>query len=194
MQGYKCELKIDVLIKLREEFWGIYFDFIIFYNLALKIKQKPLIWKALRLASLTDHIKSENILKQHNLQTLNGCINKCKDNESNIYNIPNFCINDPFFEKEILPEHELDFKNPDLKIKINLYDLYANKTTHTTMPSNITGLGIKQLYADLESINIDEYKIRLLFGGGEIKDEEFLYQHKIHDDYTIQVIKNKLLS
>ena len=44
------------------------------------------------------------MLTLNNIIPLNGCINCCKDLEGNIYKIPNFCINNPYIEKELIKE------------------------------------------------------------------------------------------
>lgn len=45
--------------------------------------------------------RAKNLLKTNNLKALKGCINLIQDNEGIIYRVPNFCINQPYFEKEI---------------------------------------------------------------------------------------------
>jgi hypothetical protein len=41
------------------------------------------------------------------------------------YFIPNFCINDPFFEKQIKEDNSLNIKDKILKVVIKFY-FYAN--------------------------------------------------------------------
>ncbi len=57
---------------------------------------------------------------------------------------------------------------------------------------NITIRELKEKFAELDGFNINEYKIKLLFGGSELKDEHLIYQYNILDDYTIQVLKTKI--
>jgi hypothetical protein len=136
-----------------------------------------------------DYEKSENFLKQNNIRTEVGCLNYCIDELDNKYHIPNFCINDPYFEKEILNEKPLD---QNKKINVNLYDLYENKTMSLKLPIIIKGIEIKKLYCEITHIQISDFKIRIFFGGAEIIDDQFLYQHKLQDGFTIQLIRNKL--
>lgn len=122
---------------------------------------------------------------------MKGCINICLDSDNNTYHIPNYCINDPYFEKELLPEHVQETDQVE-KLSISLYDLYENKKQTIKLPSNLQGKEIKNLFAEMNNFDASSYKIRLLFGGAEILDDQYLYQHKLHNGYTIQVIKNKI--
>lgn len=38
----------------------------------------------------------------------------------------------------------------------------------------------------------NKYKLRLFFSGMEIKDDEYIYQHKLDNNYKIQIMKLKL--
>lgn len=152
-------------------------------------KKNQNIWKILNNAVRMDYVKSENYLKQNNITLINGCINNCKNIDGILYFIPNFCINDPYFEKEILPE--IQIKSPR-KLNLYLYDLYENKKFSIKVSSDIKGLEIKKILAELANITIENYSIRILFGGAEINDSHFLYQHKLQDYYTIHIIKTKL--
>lgn len=72
--------------------------------------------------------------------------------------------------------------------------MYDNKSLNFDFPENITGHDIKLIFTEKLNLNINEWKIRLLFGGAEIKDDQMLYQHKIKDGFTIQVSKNKIIN
>ena len=52
----------------------------------------------------------------------------------------------------------------------------------------MTGKELKALFKKDHNIG-DYYKLRLFFGGQEIKDEQFLYQHNLKREYKIQVMK-----
>ena len=41
-------------------------------------------------------------------------------------------------------------------------------------------------------MNKNEYKLRLFFSGMEIKDNEYIYQHNLDNDFKIQIIKLKI--
>lgn len=124
-----------------------------------------------------------------NLEPVNNCINHLIDEKGNHYYIPNYCINDPYFEKLILKE-DVAGTSAENTLKVFITDLYDNKKIELVVSSNTTGLQLKKLYFEHNTDDIDRYRTRLLFGGSEIKDEHKLYQHNLKDEYQIQLIKN----
>jgi hypothetical protein len=66
-----------------------------------------------------------------------------------------------------------------------------NKKTKVEVMYNLSIKELKEKYAELEDFNLNEYKVKLLFGGIELKDEHFIYQYNILDEYTINVLKNE---
>ena len=173
MPGYKCDLKIDQLNKKREEFW------------ASKNKLNINTWKIIHQACIYDHINAEEFLFKNNIRTLKGCINMCLDNQNKLYRVPNFCINDPTFLLELL-KNENSKKE---KINIILNDVSVQKRKSYNVYDNTTGKEIKEMYCEEENIDRNKYKIKLLFGGGIINDDETLFQHKVKNDYVIQICR-----
>ena len=61
--------------------------------------------------------RARKLLQASNLKLVNGCINFFNDNEGNVYKIPNYCINQPYFEKELENVQNLDVvENKELKV------------------------------------------------------------------------------
>jgi hypothetical protein len=175
MPAYKCDLKIDELNRLREEFWSS----------KNKLKTK---WKIIHQACIYDHINAEEFLIKNNMKTLQGCINMCVDNQGNIFRVPNYCINDPHFQLELLDNNEATGKN----IEIKLFDVINQKNNKMIVSECITGEEIIEKYAEEENIDLTQNKIRLLFGGGIIKENETLFQHKVKNGFSIQICITKL--
>ena len=123
MPGYKCDLKIDQLNKKRDEFW------------ASKNKLNITKWKIIHQACIYDHINAEEFLFKNNIRTLNGCINMCLDEGGKLYRVPNFCINDPTFQLELL-NNENSKKE---KINIILNDVAAQKKKNYNIYDTTTG-------------------------------------------------------
>ena len=48
---------------------------------------------------------------------------------------------------------------------------------------------LKKKFRKKAKISLKEFTLRLFFAGNEIKNEHMLYQHKLDDDYKIQVMK-----
>ena len=176
MPGYKCDLKIDQLNKKRDEFWSS------------KNKLNITKWKIIHQACIYDHINAEEFLFKNNIKTLNGCINMCLDEEGKLYRVPNFCINDPTFQLELL-KNENSKKE---KINIILNDVSAQKRKNYNIYDTTTGKELIEMYCNEESIEKDKYTFKLIFGGGIIKDDETLFQHKVKNDYVIQICKYEI--
>ena len=174
MPGYKCNLKIDELIELREKFW------------ASKQSQK-MQWKIIHQACVYDHIKAEDYLFKNGINTINGCINQCIDKDGNIYKVPNYCINDPYFELELLPQDD----SHNEEIEITLFDIPNQKNIKMKVRENQTGKFLIEKYAEKYNIDLNKNIIRLLFGGGIIKENDTLYQHKVKNGYSIQICVSK---
>ena len=170
MPAYKCNLKIDELNKKREDFWSS----------KTKLKAK---WKIIHQACIYDHINAEEFLFKNNIKTLNGCINICIDEQGNVFRVPNYCINDPYFELELLNKDESN----EEKIEIKLFDVVNQKQNKLNVLDSITGGELIEKYANEENIDLNKNKIRLLFGGGIIKENETLFQHKVKNGFSIQI-------
>lgn len=127
------------------------------------------------------------IIKALGLKTINGCMNLLQDKNGKMYRIPNFCINDPYFEKVISQYIE----KTNTKIKINLYDLYSNNKISVNIEDTISGSTLKDIYCAAINCKRSDFKtFRLFFGGMEILDRHFLCEHKLRDNYTIQIMKS----
>lgn len=125
-------------------------------------------------------------LKKHNLTTVNGKINELMDFRNKVFKIPNFCINLPFFEKEI---HSIDEAHQIKKMSIVLYDVYENKKTNINITDNIQIKDIKQKYSEHNKMDLSKMKLRFVFGGSELKDENYLYQYNFKEGFIIQILK-----
>ncbi len=169
MKGYKCSLNIDELNVLRERFWQV----------KINLNER---FKFLRQAVLYDSKKCEDYIIKNGFYTIDGCINHCSDNTKYNYIIPNYCINDPYFEKQ------LDDIEPNReKKKIIIYLRKNDDKEKLEIFDDISGKDLKEKYIDVKNLkNISS--IRLFFGGNEIKDNDLLYQHKIMNKYCIQVV------
>ena len=128
-------------------------------------------------------------MKQYSLKTSNGKINELIDSKNRSYKIPNFCINLPFLEKEILGKEE---EHTNKKLNIIIHDVYEDKRIDLEITDDLKISEIKRKYAENNSIDLKTVKIRLLFGGSELQDDNFLYQYNINDDYIIQILKINL--
>ena len=176
MKGYKCKLQIDKLNKKREDFWNL-------RNAHGAPNYKT--WRIINQACVYDEYRANVIMEENNLTTFEGCINHIVDKNGVHYIVPNYCINDPYFEKEYKIDENIQKKD----LKLNLYEVANNTTTTIDTNNLISGEELKQLFCEKNNISMDDYKIRMFFAGNEILNDRFIYQYNIKNDFKIQVIR-----
>ena len=176
MKGYKCKLQIDKLNKKREDFWNL-------RNAHGAPNYKT--WRIINQACVYDEYRANVIMEENNLTTFEGCINHIVDKNGVHYIVPNYCINDPYFEKEYKIDENIQKKD----LKLNLYEVANNTTTTIDTNNLINGEELKKLFCEKNNISMDDYKIRMFFAGNEILNDRFIYQYNIKNDFKIQVIR-----
>ena len=175
MKAYKCKLNLTELQKKRENFWK------------LKIKnnnENQMNWSIIHKAITLDEPRNIHYLQHFKIKPKNGCINECIDEKGNIYKIPNYCINDPYFEREINDNNEIE--NEIIDVKIYGYDC---EPFILKISNKIKGKNLKE--ECIKHKNLDKnIKIRIFIGGVEVKDEGYIYQHNISKDKPIFLVLN----
>ena len=71
-------------------------------------------------------------------------------------------------------------------------NLYKNEQNIFTVKESTTGKELKEMYSEHNNIDLNKNKIRFIFAGALIKDDDMLYQHKISNGFVIQVIVNQI--
>ena len=94
-------------------------------------------WKMIKQICIVDEgmkllksARARNLMKTNNLKVVKGCINLIQDNDGNMYKIPNFCINLPYFEREIAKVNDIE--------NVNLISLHV--TLHLIIVISIRSL------------------------------------------------------
>ena len=175
MKGYKCELCIDQLFQLRNEFWS-------------QQIQTNDIWIDIHKAITMDEFRTNLYLAQSGLKPFDDCVNHLVDEEGEHYYIPNFCINEPYYEKDL----NVGMNKAEEEIECILFDVSENHEERIKVMNSVNGRCVKEMFAKNRKINLNEIKLRLLFGGSEIKDDEQLRQHNVDNYYKILVMKIKI--
>ena len=179
MKAYKCNLPIDELNKLRDKFWN---------TKNAPTNSNSIVWHTINQAVVYDEYRANMLLEDNKITTYDGCINHLVDIYGNHYIIPNYCINEPYFEKEYKTIENIEKK----EFNIILFDVQTN-TNHKVKINNLmNGKELKDLFCEINNISFDNYKIRMFFSGNEITDEHFLYQYNIQNNFKIQVMKKEI--
>ena len=175
MKGYKCDLPIDKLNKKRDEFWD---------QKNSRDNDNYKIWRIINQACVYDELRANMLLEEYGLTTESGCINHIIDSNGNHYHIPNYCINDPFFERQYKKKKNVEEK----KVKIKIFEPMGNINEEKTVSNTMLGKELKELFRKEHNIG-DNFNLRLFFGGMEITDDHYLYQHNLKNGFKIQVMK-----
>lgn len=70
-----------------------------------------------------------------------------------------------------------------------MFDLYTTRTDIIKINENDKVALLKEEYIKLNNYNPNKIKIRLFFGGTELKDDNEIFKYKIKDNFTVQVNK-----
>ena len=113
-------------------------------------------------------------------------------NPEYIFRVPNYCICDPVFERDYDQIKEQNKDIEEKKIKIILYYLAQNKNINLHATNKTLVKKIKEAFAKKMNIDLKTHKIRLLFRGQELLDENLLWYDNVEDMSKIQVMVNEI--
>ena len=155
MKAFKSPVTKEELKQRREAFWG-----------TLPINED-------------ENIKP--MLEANEITPLKNCLNVTFDRGGEVYEIPNYCINEPYTYD--LPESHI--KRPEKK-KISFHgrkggEQFKIKTENYTKVDSIR----KNIGKKFEK---DPHLVRLFFRGKEMKDGNELWQYNVQDDDVIIIM------
>ena len=172
MKAFKSPVSKEELKRRREAFWGT------------RVEGNEQVWQFLKEICELPPNEDENIkpmLEANEITPLKHCINVTFDRGGEVYEIPNYCINEPIsFD---LPETHV--KKPEKK-KISFHgrkgtEQFKIKTENYTKIESIRkNIGKK--------FDKDVSKVRLFFGGKEMKDGNELWQYNVKDEDVIIIM------
>ena len=180
MKGYISPVSYEELEKIRNDFWSS------------RIEGNPQIWEILHMICNDNSLSIEDIdgyMKASNIVTYKGCINVTYDNKGYLYEIPNYCINDPL-EYEKIEEKKLSVKEEDIIIKIRCFNIEEKIEINNYRKINELKDLIKKCNKFKYKYNLDN--IRLFFGGKELLDKKEIWFYNINNDSIIQMLASPL--
>ena len=179
MKGYISPVPFEELEKIRNDFWSS------------RIEGNPQIWEILHMICNDNSLSVEDIdayMKASNIVTYKGCINVTYDNKGFLYEIPNYCINDPLEYEKI--EEKIPLIKEDFEVKIRCFNLEEKIKINNF--DNIKEL--KENIKKCEKFNkkYELNNIRLFFGGKELNDKKEIWYYNIQNESIIQMLANPL--
>ena len=181
MKAYKCDITIDILNKKREDFWNTVTN--------SKSNKYWITWKIIKRAVTYDEVRGPLLLAEYNIKCKNGCINHLIDKNGIEYKIPNYCINEPYFERKL---------NENIKIEniisLRIYGNYKGELFefYLRVSDKITGKQLKDIIKSTKNLD-NNVNIRIFEQGFEIKDEHILYQLNLYNDLPVHIVINQNL-
>ena len=180
IKSYKCPIPYNKLNELREKFWK-------------SKKTNKYIWKVIRECCETDNETAAILLEAAECDCKENLTRVfLVNNPDKIFRVPNFCVTDPMFERDYENLKKIHAKDKEKNIKITCFYMMMNKNVALDVTNKNKVIDVKKMFADKMGINMDNYKIRFLFKGQELIDENLLCYNNIENESKIQVMVNKI--
>ena len=177
MKGYISPINLAELKKVRENFWSS------------RIEGDEKIWDILKNICNDESIKEndiQEILKVSGIIPYKNCINIVYDSKGALYEIPNYCINQPSQYK--IDEIEYDKKKPKEEV-INIVIRYYNNQIKFKISNWKNILQLKENIIKIKDYkNVSVENIRLFFGGKELHDNQELWFYNIINKSICQML------
>ena len=177
MNGYISPVSLKELKKIRDNFW------------TSRVEGNPEIWEILRYLCEDKTQTSEEIyafMSSVGLVTLKGCINATFDDKGMLYEIPNYCINDPLKYKEVAVKEKPNKENIEIIIK-NFGKIVKIKTNNYIHIKELKKMIIKrEEFSDVKGLSVNN--VRLFFGGKELVNDKHVWFYDIFNKYIIQMM------
>lgn len=184
MKGYISTISEPQIVRIRREFWGIIKKLI----LGTRTEGNPEIWQLLETICTSNEIEETYIkefLNAAGVSLYNNCLNITYDSQGIIYEIPNYCINNP--HKYELHPKENKIKPNEQIITVIIRKGIDEKNIEINNLDSI--LNLKQAITHIGNLkDIDFNKIRLFFSGKELKNDEEIWLYNILNESIVQMM------
>lgn len=179
--SYKCDIPYDQLQELRDKFWA-------------SKKRDRRYWKVIKECCETDAETAVMLLEAAEMACVEGDLRQvmCLFNPDFIFRTPNFCVCDPKFERDYDNLKEKIEQEETKEIKIILYYLLKNKNYSFKVTNKTLVKKLKEKFAKKINVTLETHKIRLLYRGLELLDENPLSMNNIDEGSKIQVMVNQI--
>ena len=147
-------------------------------------------WLAVKAAVESDSATSLTIIQNNGLKMIKGNLTLLEDSDGNVYSIPIFVINNPisFHKEKKIKTREVKSSEEMIKIKIRKSGKIEDDEIEILNTAKIAD--VKKIYA--EKIGMQQDKIKLFFGGKEMKDHETLAKNFIENQMVVQAFVRSL--
>ena len=182
MKGYICPVTFEELQKIREDFWSS------------RIEGNNVVWEILHMICNDSSLSIDDIdsfMKSSNIVTYKGCINVTYDSKGFLYEIPNYCINDPVRYEKLEEDKKNMPKKENIEIKIRCY----SDEGKITISNYKTVDNLKEMISECNTFK-GKYKLddtRLFFGGKELQNQKELWFYNIENKSIVQMLSKPIV-
>jgi hypothetical protein len=182
MKGYICPVTFEELQKIREDFWSS------------RVEGNKVVWEILHMICNDSSLSIDDIdsfMKSSNIITYKGCINVTYDSKGFLYEIPNYCINDPVRYEKIEEDKKNMPKKENIEIKIRCY----SDEGKITISNYKTVDNLKEMISECNTFK-GKYKLddtRLFFGGKELQNQKELWFYNIENKSIVQMLSKPIV-
>ena len=173
IKGYISNISKEDLIKKRKEFWET------------RIEGNPEIWNFLR--EICENNDSDDkdctaFLQANDIIPYKNCINVTYDGAGILYEIPNYCIQEPlvYIENNDIIKEKRELKN---------ITFYVKKETQIIQIINDNYLKVEDLKKMIsKKFNCQIENVRMFFLGKEMENDKEIWYYNVEDQSTITLM------
>ena len=172
MKGYISIVPMEELEKRRKAFWGT------------RIEGNSEVWNFLKgICELPkgDEKNIKPMLEAYEITPLEKCINVTIDKNGEVYEIPNYCINDPV-EYDLPENHTKKPKNKE----ICFFGRKGVKQIEIKMNNDSYVEKVKEIIS--KEFGMEKNEVRIFFSGKELKDGNELWKYNIDNECVIIIL------
>ena len=179
--SYKCQMPFDKLQELREKFWT-------------SRKKYKRVWQILKECCETDAGTAVILLEAAEMCCVKNDLRQVMvlSLPDTIFKIPNYCVCDPVYEVDYDKMKEKYSNVETEKLKIILYYVAKNKDVKLHVTNKTKVKKVKEAFAKNMEIDLTKYKVRLLYKGQELLDDNLLCYNDVEDMCKIQVMVSEI--
>lgn len=179
--AWEAEISRKQLERKRDEFW------------VTRPSGSRHVWSLLKAAVEADAETAKMILQAREIRIENESMTVCYDPHGTRYDIPVYILNDPtkFTTGKLAPSKtKRPAKEQLIKIKVRCFQIGAEDISlELSNTSSVEQL--KQMYLDKAEKEMEIGKLRVFFGGKELKDDEDLISNNIRSNTVVQIMLRK---
>jgi hypothetical protein len=184
MKGYICNHSKEELVRKRQEFWGNLKPYI-----GTRTEGNSEVWQSLeKLCNSNEFSDDEllySVLEAMEVKPYHDCLNVCFDNHGAVYEIPNYCINEPH-------EYRLESIKAEHKPVSNDIKVCLRKVIDEVVIDCKDTWKVGELKNSVKTIGDvtihNPENVRLFYAGKELQNDEELWFYHIDNGSIVQLL------